>query len=113
MISEQLPNLVAEQVKAIANLKIDSVTVWDSGKQADGKNSTASFVSGLAGSLPPLHELTRNVGIDLPAFLGKVKDENRERGESEPAARQPGKPKPAAPDGFEDEAGGSTTSGTA
>ena len=26
---EQLPTLVAEQVKAIQNLKIDKITVWD------------------------------------------------------------------------------------
>ena len=63
-----------EQVKAIANLNIDSVTVWDSGKGENGKNDTANFVSGLAGALPPLHQLTRNVGIQLPEFLGKLVD---------------------------------------
>ena len=72
LVTEQLPQLVEEQVKAISNLNIDSVTVWDSGKGADGKNDTASLVSGLAGALPPLHQLTRNVGIELPEFLGKL-----------------------------------------
>jgi len=72
MITEQLPVLVAEQVKAISSLKIDKITVWDSGAGANGKNSTANFLSGMAGVLPPLHELTRNVGIDLPSFLGTV-----------------------------------------
>lgn len=71
MVTEQLPKLVEEQVKAIANLKIDSVTVWDSGKGKDGKGSTADFLSGLVGAVPPLHELTRNVGVQLPEFLGK------------------------------------------
>ena len=47
LVTEQLPQLVAEQVKAIANLKIDQVTVWDSGKGEGGKNDTANFVSGL------------------------------------------------------------------
>jgi flotillin len=74
LVTEQLPALVEEQVKAIANLKIDSVTVWDSGKGKDGKNDTAGFVSGLVGSLPPLHQLTKNVGIELPEFLGKLAD---------------------------------------
>ncbi len=74
LVTEQLPQLVEEQVKAIANLKIDSVTVWDSGKGEGGKNDTANFVSGLAGALPPLHQLTRNVGIQLPEFLGKLVD---------------------------------------
>jgi len=73
MITERLPELVAEQVKAISNLEIGNVTVWEGGRGADGRNSTASFVSGLAGAVPPLHELTRNVGVELPPFLGKMK----------------------------------------
>jgi flotillin len=74
LVTEQLPQLIEEQVKAISNLNIDSVTVWDSGKGENGKNDTANFVSGLAGALPPLHQLTRNVGIQLPEFLGKLVD---------------------------------------
>ena len=72
LVTEQLPQLIEEQVKAISNLKIDSVTVWDSGKGEGGKNDTAEFVSGLVGALPPLHALTKNVGIELPEFLGKL-----------------------------------------
>jgi flotillin len=75
MITEQLPKLVEEQVKAVGSLKIDKVTVWDSGKgSADGKTSTAGFLSGLAGAIPPIHELARNAGVELPAFLGKTSD---------------------------------------
>lgn len=72
LVTEQLPQLVAEQVKAIANLKIDNITVWDSGKGEGGKNDTANFVSGLVGVLPPLHQITKNAGIELPEFLGKL-----------------------------------------
>jgi flotillin len=75
LVTEQLPALVEEQVKAISNLKIDSVTVWDSGKGEGGKNETANFVSGLVGALPPLHALTKNVGIELPEFLGKLSED--------------------------------------
>ena len=74
LVTEQLPQLVAEQVKAISNLKIDKITVWDSGKGEGGKNDTANFVSGLVGALPPLHQITKNVGIELPEFLGKLTD---------------------------------------
>ena len=74
-MTEQLPQLVAEQVKAISNLKIDKVTVWDSGGGKDGKNDTANFVSGLVGALPPLHQITKNVGIELPEFLGKLTED--------------------------------------
>jgi flotillin len=78
LVTEQLPQLVDAQVKAVSNLKIDSVTVWDSGSGArSGKNSTADFVAGLAGALPPLHELARNVGIQLPEYLGKMTDRSR------------------------------------
>ena len=53
----------------------DKVTVWDSGKgSADGKTSTAGFLSGLAGAIPPIHELARNAGVELPAFLGKTSE---------------------------------------
>ena len=81
LLTELLPQLIREQVQAIANLKIDKVTVWDSGKGADGKNSTASFLSGLAGSVPPLHELAKNVGVELPEYLGRL-----DKKESKPTA---------------------------
>jgi len=71
MVTEQLPKLVEEQVKAISNLKIDSLTVWEGGRGKDGKGSTADFLSSLIGVLPPLQELTKNVGVQLPEFLGK------------------------------------------
>lgn len=72
MVTEQLPKLVQEQVKAISGLKIDKITVWDSGTNGDGKTSTADFVAGLARVLPPLHEVARNAGLKLPEFLGQM-----------------------------------------
>jgi flotillin len=73
LIIEKLPELVAEQVKAIQNLKIDKITVWDSGHKAgEGTGSTGQFLNGLIGSLPPIHELADQAGIDLPEVLGKV-----------------------------------------
>ena len=88
LVTEQLPQLVAEQVKAIANLKIDKVTVWDSGKGEGGKNDTANFVSGLVGALPPLHQITKNVGIELPEFLGKLTDNPAEAAKILEAAKK-------------------------
>ncbi|HEX2253880.1 MAG TPA: SPFH domain-containing protein [Thermoanaerobaculia bacterium] len=80
LVTEQLPKLVEEQVKAISNVKIDKVTVWEGGRGHDGnggsgKTATADFLSGLVGSLPPLHELTRNVGVKLPEYLGTMERE--------------------------------------
>ncbi len=88
LIIEKLPELVAEQVKAIQNLKIDKVTVWDSGANghANGPGgSTSNFLRGLIGSLPPIHELAEQAGIDLPEVLGRVK-----RDAPEPGAAPPG-----------------------
>ncbi|HEX6204110.1 MAG TPA: flotillin domain-containing protein, partial [Thermoanaerobaculia bacterium] len=79
LVVEQLPKLVEEQVKAISNLKIDQVTVWDGGRNGDGKTATADFLSGLVASLPPLHDLTKNVGVKLPEYLGRM-----ERGSAAP-----------------------------
>lgn len=74
LMIEQLPQLVAEQVKAIQNLQIDKITVWDSGGGNGGQgSSTAGFLSGLIGSLPAVHELAAQAGIDLPEVLGQVK----------------------------------------
>jgi flotillin len=72
LITEQLPALVHEQVSAISNLKIDKVTVWDGGKNASGKTGTADFLSGIISALPPLHELARSAGLDLPTYLGEL-----------------------------------------
>lgn len=72
LMIEQLPKLVEEQAKAISNLKIDKITVWDSGSGKDGKGSTADFLSGIVSALPPLHEITKNAGIELPEILGKL-----------------------------------------
>ncbi|MGH7132073.1 MAG: flotillin family protein [Phycisphaerales bacterium] len=83
LLIEQLPHLVEAQVKAIQGLKIDKITVWDSGVTGpDGRNATAGFLSGLIGSLPRLHELANQAGIQLPGVLGKLK----EREEDHPAA---------------------------
>lgn len=90
MITEQLPALIAEQVKAVSNLKIDKVTVWDNGKGADGKTRTADFLSGMMGSLPPLHEIARNVGINLPGYLGKPVADLPAPEATKPEASKPG-----------------------
>jgi len=94
MVTEQLPSLVEAQVKAIANLKIDQVTVWDGGRNKDGKGGTAEFVSGLVGALPPLHDLTRSVGIDLPDFLGKAARSTASGPAATPPEKKPKDPSP-------------------
>ncbi len=91
LIIEKLPELVAEQVKAIQNLKIDKITVWDSGngQAGDASGSTAGFLRGLIASLPPIHELAKQAGVDLPDVLGKVRP-----GDTPPAPLKDGAPRP-------------------
>ncbi len=83
LMIEQLPALVAEQVKAIQNLKIDKITVWDSGANGGRNgNSTANFLSGLIGALPAMHDLAEQAGVELPAVLGRIADNGAPKAEA-------------------------------
>ena len=75
LLLEKLPELVKTQVEAVKGVNIDHVTVWDSGNNADGKGSTANFVSGLMKSVPPLNDLFDLAGMNLPEYLGKKQEE--------------------------------------
>jgi flotillin len=79
LLIEKLPELVRTQVEAVKNIKIDKITVWDSGNgQGDnGNSSTANFVSGMMKTVPPLNDLFNMAGLNLPTYLkGKDADEN-------------------------------------
>ena len=73
LMIEKLEELVSRQVEAISNLKIDKITVWDSGGNGDG-SSTSNFISNLFKSLPPLQDISEMAGFELPGYLGKMKD---------------------------------------
>ena len=72
LLIEKLQEIVALQTEAIKNIKIDKVTVWDGGSNANSKTSTANFLSGMMGSLPPIHDVAKMAGLELPEYLGKV-----------------------------------------
>ena len=74
LMVEKIEEMVSAQVEAVKNLKIDSITVWDGGGSADG-SATSDFISSLVRSLPPLHDVARNAGVDLPEFLGTMNNE--------------------------------------
>ena len=73
LMIEKLEDLVTMQVEAIKNLKIDKITVWDSGADGKNGNTTSNFLSGMVKSLPPLHDIAEMAGLDLPKFLGDMK----------------------------------------
>jgi len=75
LITDKLPELVKTQVEAVKGIKIDKVTVWDGGKNENGKTGTANFVSGLMQSVPPLQDLFKMAGMELPNYLGEKVDD--------------------------------------
>lgn len=78
LMVEKLEAVVAEQVKAISQLQIDKITVWDNGGQGAGQGGTTSnFLSGMLHCLPPLHEMMRMAGVELPEYLGRIADQAR------------------------------------
>ena len=69
LISDKLPELVKTQVEAVKGIKIDKVTVWDGGNSKDGKTATSNFISGMMGAVPPLEDLFKMAGMNLPSYL--------------------------------------------
>ena len=69
MIADKLPELVKTQVEAVKGINIDKVTVWDTGSGADGKTATSNFISGMMKSVPPLQDLFKMAGMELPSYL--------------------------------------------
>lgn len=89
LLIEKLEKLVQLQAEAIKNLKIDKITVWDSGKEGE-KSTTSNFISGMVKSLPALHDVASMAGLDLPSYLGQVKPPSlEERIEEKQEAIQP------------------------
>lgn len=93
IVADKIEQLVAEQVEAIKNIKIDKVTVWDGGSDKDGKNATAGFLSGLLKSLPPLEEMYNMAGLSLPKLVAPQKEEDvsAKKAAGTPAAKEPKK----------------------
>ena len=79
LMVEKIQEIVTMQAKAISNLKIDKITVWDSGSSDKG-SSTANFMSNMVKSLPALHDVAGMAGVELPEYLGEMA-EKAKRGE--------------------------------
>ena len=72
LMIEKIENIVSQQVEAIKNIKFDKITVWDGGAGTDKGSTTANFMRDLIKSLPAMHDLANQAGIELPQVLGKV-----------------------------------------
>ena len=73
MIADKIEELTRIQVQAISGVKIDKVTVWDSGSAKNGKTATADFLSGMMKAVPPMQEMFDMAGMTLPEYMGKEK----------------------------------------
>ena len=69
LIADKLPDLVKTQVEAVKGIKIDKVTVWDGAGSKDGTTATANFISNMMKSVPPMEDLFKMAGMNLPSYL--------------------------------------------
>ena len=68
MMADRVPEMMNIQAKAVSNLKIAKLTVWDSGGK-DGR-AISNMVRDYATSLPPLQDLLKMTGVIGPGILG-------------------------------------------
>jgi flotillin len=72
MMLEHLDKLAETSAQAISNIKFDKVVVWENGG-SDGRTNTAGFLNGLAGTLPPMMQVMKDIGgIDVPESLARL-----------------------------------------
>jgi flotillin len=68
LLIEKLTDLTSIQTEAIKNLPIEKIMVWDGG----GEGGLSDLGRRLLGVLPPMHELAKVAGLELPEFLGSA-----------------------------------------
>ncbi len=73
MMLEHLDNLAESSAKAISNIKFDKVVVWENGGGKDGRSNTADFLHGMAGTLPPMMQVLKDVGgVEIPESISRL-----------------------------------------
>jgi len=87
LIIERLTEVAHIQAEAIRNLPLEKIMVWDGGNGGGGMSNLGQR---MMGAIPPMHDLARLAGLDLPEFLGKMgadaqkpQDAGEDKGESE------------------------------
>jgi flotillin len=88
MMLEHLDNLAEASAKAISNIKFDKIVVWENGGR-NGRSSTADFLHNMAGTLPPMLQVMKDIGgVEIPDALAKLVGESS-TGRDEPIAKVP------------------------
>lgn len=76
MMLEHFDQLAESSAKAISNIKFDKIIVWENGGQ-NGRSTTADFLHKMAGTLPPMLQVMRDIGgIEVPESLAKLVGED-------------------------------------
>jgi flotillin len=76
LLIEKLQEIANVQATAIRNLPIEKIFVWDTGS-GDGQSGMSGLGQRLMGALPPMQELARQVGLELPDYLGRLADQEK------------------------------------
>jgi len=72
MMLEHMDHLAETSAQAISNIKFDKVIVWENGGQ-NGRSNTADFLHKMAGTLPPMLHVMRDIGgVEIPDSLAKL-----------------------------------------
>ncbi len=69
LLIEKLLEVAQIQAQAIKDLPLEKITVWDGGGDGGGVSDLGRRLMGV---LPPMHELAKLVGLELPEFLGRA-----------------------------------------
>jgi len=83
LIVEKLTEVAGIQAQAIRDLPIEKIVVWDGGGDSNGMSGLGQRIMG---ALPPMHELARQVGLDLPEYLGRTAKSPESEPQNEPPA---------------------------
>jgi len=94
LLIEKLAEVASVQANAIRELEIDKLFIWDGG--GDGQTGISNLGRKLLGALPPIHDLAKQVGLELPEFLGRMGDKPEK-----PAAKTPVKDRTPPQEGAE------------
>jgi len=83
LLIEKLQEIARIQAQAIQDLPIDKIFVWDTGGENQGMSGLGQR---MMGALPPMHELAKQIGLDLPEYLGKTSGKKEAKPDEKPTA---------------------------
>ncbi|WOO88146.1 SPFH domain-containing protein [Mollicutes bacterium LVI A0039] len=76
LMIEQLVDVTKVKSDALNNLNIDKITVWDnpSSSNGEGRSGLNGFVDNFMTTIPAMHEIAKDAGVELPKYLGSMEE---------------------------------------